>query len=74
VLYHYVANPYPKPMAPAKPFKDIKLTVPRHNTQRVSAKLGIELRKQGKAQGVLVDAAQPSSRLAQSIVCCVLTT
>lgn len=72
VSEHLVLNL--RTMAPTKRLKDIKLTVPRHNSQRVSAKLGVELRKQGKTQGILVDAAQPSSRLGQSIVCCVLTT
>lgn len=55
-------------MAPVKTAKDIRITVPRHNAERISGKLSVELRKQGKAQGNLVETIQPSSRLAQAIV------
>lgn len=56
-------------MAPVKPTKNIKITVPRHNSQRISTKLGTELKRQGKARGVSLQTGQPSSRLAQAIVC-----
>ncbi|KAF8910674.1 hypothetical protein CPB84DRAFT_1958505 [Gymnopilus junonius] len=54
-------------MAPAKPVKNIKLQVPRHNAQRINAKLTTEVKTRAKAQGVLVDTVQPSSRLSQAI-------
>ncbi|KAF8968149.1 hypothetical protein BDZ97DRAFT_2073201 [Flammula alnicola] len=54
-------------MAPAKPVKNIKLKVPRHNAQRINAKLSIEVKNQAKAHGVLVDTTQPSSKLGQAI-------
>ena len=56
-------------MAPVKPARDIKITVPRHNSQKISTKLSTELKKQGKARGVVLQTGQPSSRLAQAIVC-----
>ena len=55
-------------MAPSKPVKNIKLSVPRHGAQRINAKLTVEVKSQAKAQGVLVDTVQPSSRLTQAIV------
>lgn len=55
-------------MAPAKSVKNIKIQVPRHNAQRINAKLTVEVKSQAKAQGVLVDTVQPSSRLSQAIV------
>lgn len=60
-------------MAPVKAAKDIRITVPRHNSQRINGKLSVELRKQGRAQGSLVETVQPSSRLTQAIVCVYLT-
>ncbi|PPQ69311.1 hypothetical protein CVT25_005912, partial [Psilocybe cyanescens] len=54
-------------MAPAKPAKNISLRVPRHNAQRINIKLSTEVENQAKLQHVLVDTAQPSSRLAQAI-------
>jgi hypothetical protein len=55
-------------MAPAKPAKVIRLKVPRHNAQRINAKLSTEVRHQAKLRGVLVDPTQPSSKLNQAIV------
>ena len=55
-------------MAPAKPAKNIRLKVPRHGAQRINAKLSEEVRHQAKIRGILVDPAQPSSKLGQAIV------
>ena len=55
-------------MAPSKPTKDIRVKVPRHNSQRINAKLSTEVKNRARIQNVLVDTAQPSSRLTQAIV------
>ena len=55
-------------MAISKVNKDIRLRVPRHNAQRINAKLSAEVRNRARAQKVLVDPTQPSSRLTQAIV------
>ncbi|KAJ3507018.1 hypothetical protein NLJ89_g6541 [Agrocybe chaxingu] len=54
-------------MAPTKPAKNIKLNVPRHNAQRINAKLSVEVKNQAKDLGISVDTALPSSRLTQAI-------
>jgi hypothetical protein len=55
-------------MAPTKAVKNIKVKVPRHNAQRINAKLCVEVKNQAKTQGILVDTVQPSSKLSQAIV------
>lgn len=55
-------------MAPAKTAKNIRLKVPRHGAQRINAKLSEEVRHQAKIRGLLIDPAQPSSKLGQAIV------
>jgi len=55
-------------MAPAKPAKDIRVKVPRHNAQRINTKLSTEVKNHARTQRVLVDTAQPSSKLTQAIV------
>ena len=55
-------------MAPAKANKVIRIKVPRHNSQRINAKLSTEVKHLARMKKVLVDTAQPSSRLTQAIV------
>ena len=55
-------------MAPSKVTKDIRVKVPRHNSQRINAKLSTEVKNHARMRKVLVDTAQPSSRLTQAIV------
>ena len=55
-------------MAPAKATKDIRVKVPRHNAQRINAKLSTEVKHHARMKKVLVDTAQPSSKLTQAIV------
>ena len=55
-------------MAPSKATKHIRVKVPRHNSQRINAKLSAEVENQARMKRVLVDTAQPSSRLTQAIV------
>ena len=57
-----------KTMAPVKPPKTIKLTVPRQNAQRVNSKMAAEIKRQGKAKGIVVDTARPSGRLNGAVV------
>jgi hypothetical protein len=56
-------------MAPSKATKDIRVKVPRHNSQRINVKLSTEVKHHARRQKALVDTAQPSSRLTQAIVC-----
>ena len=55
-------------MAPAKATKVIRVRVPRHHSQRINAKLSNEVKHHARMQKVLVDTAQPSSKLTQAIV------
>lgn len=55
-------------MAPSKATKDIRVKVPRHNSQRINTKLSTEVKNHARMQMVLVDTTQPSSRLTQAIV------
>lgn len=55
-------------MAPGRPVKVIKLKVPRHNAQRVGAKLGAEIKNLAKVQKIKADIYQPSPEVAQAIV------
>ena len=55
-------------MAPAKSTKVIRVRVPRHNSQRINAKLSTEVERHARMKKILVDTAQPSSKLTQAIV------
>ena len=55
-------------MAPARTTKDIRVKVPRHNAQRINTKLSTEVKHHARKKRVLVDTAQPSSKLTQAIV------
>jgi hypothetical protein len=57
-------------MSPSQPVGDIKVTVPRHNAQRIGAKLQAEVEALARSQRQLVDATQPDydDTLAQAIV------
>lgn len=70
LLPHVVALFLAAIMAPTKAVKNIKVKVPRHNAQRINAKLCVEVKNQAKTQGILVDTVQPSSKLSQAIVRC----
>ncbi|KAG5353535.1 hypothetical protein C0989_005982 [Termitomyces sp. Mn162] len=54
-------------MAPGRPVKVIKLKVPRHNAQRVGAKLGAEIKNLAKVQKIKTDIYQPSPEVAQAV-------
>ena len=69
ITTHVDAASFEAAMAPVKPKRDIKVTVPRQNAQRIGTKLSAELKRQGNSKGILLQTAQPSSRLAQAIVC-----
>lgn len=57
-------------MSPCPPTGDIKVSVPRHNAQRIGAKLKAEVEKAAKSQKKRADATQPShdTAIAQAIV------
>jgi hypothetical protein len=58
-------------MAPSRPSRDVKLTVPRFNSKKVSAKLTKEIVSVGKREKVRVDVKQtvdPTTALALAIV------
>ncbi|KAJ3477821.1 hypothetical protein NLI96_g10209 [Meripilus lineatus] len=58
-------------MSPSKPMKDIKVQVPRHNSQRLGPAVTAEVDALARKQNTLVDVRQtaydPSSALAQAI-------
>lgn len=58
-------------MSPSKPSKDIKIQVPRHNSQRLGPAVTAEVEVLARQQNVLVDVRQtaydPTSALAQAI-------
>ncbi|KAG6820958.1 hypothetical protein H0H93_009194 [Arthromyces matolae] len=54
-------------MAPGRPVKVIKLKVPRHNAQRVGAKLGGEIKNLAKAQKIRAEIYQPSPEVSQAV-------
>ena len=58
-------------MAPSRPSRDVKLTVPRFNSKKVSPKLAREIVSVGKREKVGVDVKQtvdPTTALALAIV------
>ena len=57
-------------MSPSRQVGDIEVTVPRHNAQRIGAKLKAEVETIAHSQGLRVDASQPDydNTLAQAIV------
>ena len=58
-------------MSPSQPVGDIEVTVPRHNAQRIGAKLKAQVETIARSQDLRVDASQPDydNTLAQAIVC-----
>ena len=58
-------------MAPSRPSRDIKLTVPRFNSKKVSPELAKELKSISKREKTKVDVKQtvdPTTALALAIV------
>lgn len=55
-------------MAPGKPVGVIKVQVPRHNAQRMGAKLTAEVEAQADSAGVRTDVGQSSHEMTQAIV------
>lgn len=59
-------------MAPGRPVGTVKVRVPRHNAQRLGAKLGAQVKAVAKAEAIVADTYQPthdSVALAQAVVC-----
>ncbi|TFK28128.1 hypothetical protein FA15DRAFT_701264 [Coprinopsis marcescibilis] len=54
-------------MAVGKAPRTISISVPRHNSQVIGAKLDAEIKKQAKAKRIRTDTNQPSAELAQAI-------
>lgn len=59
-------------MAPGKPVGVIKVKVPRHNAQKITAKLREQVDIQANTSGVRTDVHQSSHEMAQAIVCTIL--
>jgi len=58
-------------MAPSRPSRDVKLTVPRFNSKKVNSKLAREITSVAKQEKVKVDVKQtvdPTTALALAIV------
>ncbi|KDQ24822.1 hypothetical protein PLEOSDRAFT_52272 [Pleurotus ostreatus PC15] len=57
-------------MAPGRPVGTVKVRVPRHNAQRLGAKLGAQVKAVAKAEAIVADTYQPthdSVALAQAV-------